>query len=141
MPQWIITLEFFCYTKVCILWYNRRNIILLYNIRITYILVKQRKPRQMENALRDIQCHLWVTSSQMWKVCWNKGRICWKITKLFYLSPYKVGQAGNFWTLLRIYIYFGITEELCILLYNRRTAYILYNRRNIYTLVELKNYI
>ena len=28
-----------------------------------------------------------VTSSLMWKVCWNKGRLCWKITELFYLSP------------------------------------------------------
>ena len=30
-----------------------------------------------------------VTSSQMWKVCWNKGRLCWKITKLFYFCHLK----------------------------------------------------
>ena len=25
----------------------------------------------------------------MWKVCWNKGRLCWKITKLFYFCHLK----------------------------------------------------
>ena len=30
-----------------------------------------------------------VTSSQMWKVCWNKGRLCWKIAKLFYFCRLK----------------------------------------------------
>ena len=30
-----------------------------------------------------------VTSSQMWKVCWNKGRLCWKIAKLFYFCHLK----------------------------------------------------
>ena len=48
------------------------------------------KPRQMENAVRDIQCHIWVTSSQMWKVCWNKGRLCWKIANLFYFCHLKM---------------------------------------------------
>ena len=30
-----------------------------------------------------------VISSQMWKVCWNKGRLCWKIAKLFYFCHLK----------------------------------------------------
>ena len=30
-----------------------------------------------------------VTSSQIWKVCWNKGRLCWKIAKLFYFCHLK----------------------------------------------------
>ena len=30
-----------------------------------------------------------VTSSQMWKVCWNKGRLRWKIAKLFYFCHLK----------------------------------------------------
>ena len=30
-----------------------------------------------------------VTSSQTWKVCWNKGRLRWKIVKLFYFSHLK----------------------------------------------------
>ena len=30
-----------------------------------------------------------VTSLQMWKVCWNKGRLCWKIAKLFYFCHLK----------------------------------------------------
>ena len=25
----------------------------------------------------------------MWKVCWNKGRLCWKIAKLFYFCDLK----------------------------------------------------
>ena len=25
----------------------------------------------------------------MWKVCWNKGRLCWKIAKLFYFCHLK----------------------------------------------------
>ena len=29
------------------------------------------------------------TSSQMWKVCWNKGRLCWKTAKLFYFCHLK----------------------------------------------------
>ena len=24
-----------------------------------------------------------------WKVCWNKGRLCWKIAKLFYFCHFK----------------------------------------------------
>ena len=36
-------------------------------------------------------------------MCWNKWRLCWKISKLFYFCRLKkFGQAGNFWTLLRI---------------------------------------
>ena len=35
-------------------------------------------------------------------MCWNKVRLCWKTAKLFYFCHLKkVGQAGNFWTLLR----------------------------------------
>ena len=30
-----------------------------------------------------------VTSSQMWKVCWNNGRLCWKTAKLFYFCHLK----------------------------------------------------
>ena len=26
----------------------------------------------------------------MWKVCWNKGRLCWKIAKLFYFCHLKM---------------------------------------------------
>ena len=31
-----------------------------------------------------------VTSSQMWKVYWNKGRLYWKIAKLFYFCNLKM---------------------------------------------------
>ena len=34
--------------------------------------------------------------------CWNKGRLYWKIAKLFYLCHLEVGQAGNFLTHPRI---------------------------------------
>ena len=47
------------------------------------------KPRQMENAVRDIQCHLWWGYCISWKVCWNRGRLCWKIAKLFYFCHLK----------------------------------------------------
>ena len=30
-----------------------------------------------------------ITSSQMWKACLNKGRLCWKIAKLFYFCHLK----------------------------------------------------
>ena len=30
-----------------------------------------------------------VTSSQMWKVCWKRGRLCWKIANLFYFCHLK----------------------------------------------------
>jgi hypothetical protein len=40
------------------------------------------KPRQIENALR----------------CWNKGRICWKIAKLFYFCHLKkLVRPETFW--------------------------------------------
>ena len=60
-----------------------------------------------------------VTSSQMWKVCWNKRRLRWKIEKLFYFShlkklvrpetfgPYNVCLISNiFWTLGCIPVFF-----------------------------------
>jgi hypothetical protein len=34
-----------------------------------------------------------VTSSQMWKVCWNKGRLYWKIAKLFHSVTLKSWSA------------------------------------------------
>ena len=47
------------------------------------------KPRQMENAARVLFEGHRFTSSQMWKVCWNKGRLYWKIAKLFYFCHLK----------------------------------------------------
>ena len=39
-------------------------------------------------------------------VYWNKGRLCWKIAKLFYFCHLKkVCQAGDFWSLLRTVTY------------------------------------
>ena len=36
------------------------------------------------------------------KMCWNKGRLCWKIAKLFYFCHLKkLVRPENFWTLLR----------------------------------------
>ena len=47
------------------------------------------KPRQMENAVRDIWCHLESLVHRCEKGCWNKGRLCWKIAKLFYFCHLK----------------------------------------------------
>ena len=36
-------------------------------------------------------------------MCWNKGRLCWKIAKLFYFCHLKkLVRPETFWTLLRI---------------------------------------
>ena len=52
----------------------------------------------------------------MWKVCWNKGRLCWKIAKLFYFCHLKKLVTGNFWTVLRT-----ITTLICSVQWTLRT--------------------
>ena len=51
---------------------------------------RSRAKRKMLWEIYRIYIYIYiVTSSQMWKMCWNKGRLCWKIPKLIYFCHLK----------------------------------------------------